>query len=205
MSGSLLTTSGTPKSPFFGRYWSWFPKKHDFFSFFGKFTKKWTLACPQHPDFTYSLFRKHLFRKVANVSNSLFSLIFMLLDRDHYPNFKFWFFRNFWSLKTLPLQFRTDSFWLEWIIRTTFLMKILSKLRSFQHKSSSNGSPSVEIWFCEFSKFLKSSLWERKTWFRVLEAAHKHQIWSRSWLISEQNCVFRDFTNVFWTDHYPIF
>ena len=178
VSGSLLTTSGAPKSPFFRRYWSWFPKKSWFFSFLGKFVKKWTLVCIHHPNFINSLFRKHLFRKVANVSNSVFPLIFMLLDRDHYPNFKFWFFRNFWSLKTLPLQFRTNSFGSDRALSERFYHKKCSFLIKFVRKLSLRA---LYRWWFDFHFFHKNACYR----FFVLKYViwyPNHWYWGTHWL-----------------------
>ena len=67
----------------------------------------------QHPDYEYSYFRKLLFRKTANVLKSSIDVILMRLGADHYPNFENHKITNFESIKTLPLQFRKDSFWSE--------------------------------------------------------------------------------------------
>ena len=105
---------------------------------FRKFMKKLRLARPEHPDFTWSFFWKHPFRKATNVSNSAIDSILSRLDAAHYPNFEFCFFRDFQSLKTLPLQFRTNSFWLEWARFGRFYHKKCAILTKFVGKLSLN-------------------------------------------------------------------
>ena len=71
-------------------------------------------SAPSPSWFHICIILKYLFRKVANVPNSSIDLILRRPDAHHYPNFEFSFFLNFESLKTLPLQFCTNSFCSEW-------------------------------------------------------------------------------------------
>ena len=138
VSDPILNTSGTLKSTLFRRYYSWFSKIHDFFNIFWNFMIFQHIESREHPDFQCSYFWKHPFRKPTNVSNRSIDSILSRLDAAHYPNFEFCFFRDFQSLKTLPLQFRTNSFWLEWASFGRFYHKKCAILTKFVRKLSLN-------------------------------------------------------------------
>ena len=112
-------------------------------------------SAPSPSWFHICIILKYLFRKVANVPNSSIDLILRRPDAHHYPNFEFSFFLNFESLKTLPLQFCTNSFCSEWARCVRFYHKKYAILIKFVKKLSLRA---VYRWWFDFHFFYRKPI-----------------------------------------------